>query len=123
MRAAGLDPDDPERCVFVWVPGAFELALAAMKLGVAYNLDAVVALGCVVRGETDHYTHVASATAHGIQQASLMTGIPIAFGVLTTENFDQAIARSGDVDETNKGFEATITALDIAVTLRKLRRD
>lgn len=125
MRAlgeAGIDDGDSDRCFVLWVPGAFELALGALELIDSEGVDAVVALGCVIRGETDHYRYVASASARGIQEVSLRTRVPVAFGVLTTDDVEQALARSGDTPESNKGFEAAMTALEMAVTSRRLRK-
>lgn len=121
MSEVGIDPEDGTRCRILWVPGAFELALGALKLIGAEHLDAVIALGCVIRGETDHYSHVASAAARGIQEVSLRTGVPVSFGVLTTDDLDQALARSGEAPESNKGFEAAMTAIEMAVTARRIR--
>lgn len=84
------------------VPGAFELPLAARAAAGTRQFDAIVCLGCLVRGETPHFDYIASAVAHGITRASLDTGVPMAFGVLTTETLDQARARALP-DETNKG--------------------
>ncbi len=120
MREAGLDPDDDSVCPTVWVSGAFELAFGAMRLIEARRPDAVVALGCVVRGETDHYTYVASAAAYGLQEVGLRSGVPVAFGVLTTGDMDQALARSADTPQSNKGFEAACTALEMARLTRRL---
>ena len=101
------------------VPGAFELPLAAKKLGASGRYDAVVALGCVIRGDTPHFEYVAGECARGLQQASLETGVPIAFGVLTVENVDQALERAS-TDAGNKGGEAMETALEMAALLKRL---
>jgi 6,7-dimethyl-8-ribityllumazine synthase len=95
-----------------WAPGAFELPLLARTL-VARGADAVVCLGAVVRGETGHYELVAGECAAGIQRVQLDTGVPVAFGVLTTEDVDQALARSAP-GEANKGREAAATAVEMA---------
>jgi 6,7-dimethyl-8-ribityllumazine synthase len=120
LGEVGIDPGDPLRCRVLWVPGAFELALGALKLIEADRVDAVVALGCVIRGETDHYSYVASAAASGIQRVSLDTGVPVSFGVLTTDDFAQALARSEETPESNKGFEAALTAVEMAVLSRRI---
>src|SRR3954452_16197052 len=78
----------------VWVPGAFEIPLTAKTFATSGAVDAVICLGCVIRGDTAHFEHVAGQCARGLQDAALATGIPIVFGVLTTENLDQALARS-----------------------------
>lgn len=103
----------------VWVPGAFEIPLAAKAMAQSGNFDAVVTLGAVIRGDTSHFEYVAGPCAFGIQQAQLETGVPIIFGVLTTENLEQALERSGDED--NKGEEAVRTALEMVNLLRTLR--
>ena len=104
--------------VTVWVPGAFEAPLAAQALVRSGQVDAVVCLGAVIRGETGHYDLVAGECARGIQQVQLETGVPVVFGVLTTEDLDQALARSGDGD--NKGEECVRTALEMVNLLRRV---
>jgi 6,7-dimethyl-8-ribityllumazine synthase len=102
-----------------WVPGAFELPVAALKLAQSGRFDAVVCLGCVVRHETDHYRYVAGAAADGILRASLQTGVPCVFGVLTTDNEEQALARSGG-ERGNAGASAVEAAVQTANLLRSL---
>ncbi|MCK4177369.1 6,7-dimethyl-8-ribityllumazine synthase [Aciditerrimonas ferrireducens] len=102
-----------------WVPGAFELPLAAAALAASGTVDAVVALGAVVRGETAHFEFVAGQCAAGLQQVQLQYRLPVAFGVLTTEDLDQALARSGP-GPTNKGYEACAGALDTVALLRRV---
>jgi 6,7-dimethyl-8-ribityllumazine synthase len=102
-----------------WTPGAFELPLAASRLASSGDYDAVVCLGAVIRGDTDHYEHVAAQTAAGIQRVQLDTGVPVLFGVLTTETVEQAVARAGP-DEANKGREAALAALEMVALLRRL---
>jgi 6,7-dimethyl-8-ribityllumazine synthase len=94
-----------------YVPGAFELPFAARKLARAF--DAVIALGAVIRGETPHFDFVAGAAAQGLQQVMLETGIPVAFGVLTTNTLAEAEARAGGVHG-NKGYDAAMTAIEMA---------
>ena len=115
-RAAGGDADSlrVER-----VPGAFELPLAAQVLARNGRCDAVVALGCVIRGDTAHFDFVAGECARGLQQVMLTTGVPVAFGVLTTENLAQAQERAAPGAQ-NKGAEALHTALAMAQLLRRL---
>ncbi|HEX5267328.1 MAG TPA: 6,7-dimethyl-8-ribityllumazine synthase [Acidimicrobiales bacterium] len=110
---------DPVSITEVWVPGAFELPLAAKRLAQSGEIDAVVCLGAVIRGDTGHYEFVAGECAAGIQAAQLETGVPMAFGVLTTENDQQALDRAGGV-EGNKGAEAAAVAVEMADLLRKL---
>jgi 6,7-dimethyl-8-ribityllumazine synthase len=93
------------------VPGAFELALAASRL--APQFDGIIALGAVIRGETPHFEFVADACAHGLQHVSIQTGKPVAFGVLTTDTFQQAVERAGGAHG-NKGYDAAMTAVEMA---------
>ena len=109
----------PEELAVVRVPGAFELPLAAKKLAASGRYDAVVALGCVIRGDTPHFEYVAGECARGLRQASLETGVPVAFGVLTVETVDQALERAA-TNAGNKGGEAMETALEMASLLKRL---
>ena len=102
-----------------WVPGAFEIPLAAKQCAASGRFDAVICLGAVIRGDTAHFEYVAGPCAEGIQRAALDTGVPIVFGVLTTENLDQALIRS-DVEGDNKGDEGARTALEMVDLLRRL---
>jgi 6,7-dimethyl-8-ribityllumazine synthase len=105
-----------------WVPGAFEIPLVAQRYAASGEVDAVIALGAVIRGDTPHFDFVAGECAAGLQRVQLDTGIPVAFGVLTTDTEDQANVRAGD-DDTNKGYEAAETALEMALLLRQLTKD
>jgi 6,7-dimethyl-8-ribityllumazine synthase len=109
----------PEELLVVRVPGAFELPLAAKKLAGGGRFDAIVALGCVIRGDTPHFDFVAGECARGLQQASLDTGVPIAFGVLTVENPEQALERAA-LTGSNKGGEAMDCALEMAALMARL---
>jgi 6,7-dimethyl-8-ribityllumazine synthase len=102
-----------------WAPGAFELPLVAHRLAGSGEFDAVICLGAVIRGATGHYEHVAGQCAAGIQRAQLDTGVPVVFGVLTTETIEQAIERAG-AKAGNKGFEAAMTAIEMADLMRQL---
>jgi 6,7-dimethyl-8-ribityllumazine synthase len=102
-----------------WVPGAFELPLAARAAVTKGEAKAVVCLGVVIRGDTAHFDFVAGECASGIQRAALDTGVPIVFGVLTTDTLDQALERS-EPGESNKGFEAAVTALEMIGVLREI---
>jgi 6,7-dimethyl-8-ribityllumazine synthase len=102
-----------------WVPGAFELPLVAKRLAASGEYDAVICLGAVIRGATGHYEHVAGQCAAGIQHAQLETGVPVVFGVLTTETIEQAIERAG-TKAGNKGYESAETAIEMADLLRQL---
>jgi 6,7-dimethyl-8-ribityllumazine synthase len=115
---AGSGQSDQEVTV-VTVPGAFELPLAARRAAESGAFDALVCLGCVVRGETPHFDYIASAVAHGVMAASQETGVPITFGVLTTNTLEEAQARAGE-GSSNKGWEAAMAAVQLANTLRSL---
>ena len=110
---------DSDSITEVWVPGAFELPLAAKQLAASGEVDVVIALGAVIRGATGHYEHVAGQCAAGLQRAQLDTGVPVVFGVLTTDTIDQAIERAG-TKAGNKGFEAAMTAIEMVDLLRQL---
>jgi len=112
--ATGRDVD------VVHVPGAFELPLTAKKLAASGRYDALIAIGCVLRGETAHYEYVCAETARGLQLAQMDTGVPVVFCVLTCDTLEQAIARAG-VKGGNKGFEAGLGAIEMAQLSRKLR--
>jgi 6,7-dimethyl-8-ribityllumazine synthase len=101
------------------VPGAFELPMAARALAVSGHIDAVVCLGCVIRGETPHFEYISSAVAHGVMQAALDTGVPVTFGVLTTDTLEQAHARS-QPGPSNKGFEAACAAVEMGRLAERL---
>ncbi len=107
---------DPARSVVAWAPGAFELPLVALRLAQSGSVDAVIALGAVIRGDTGHYEFVAGECAAGLQRVQLDTGVPVVFGVLTTDTVDQALVRS-EPGEQNKGREAAFTALSMAAVL------
>jgi 6,7-dimethyl-8-ribityllumazine synthase len=103
----------------VWVPGAFELAIAARRLASTGDYDAVVCLGAVIRGETPHFDHVATQAAEGIRRAGEETGVPVVFGVLTTNTFEQAIDRAGGAHG-NKGWDSAAVAAEMASVLEQL---
>jgi len=102
-----------------WVPGAFELPLVASRLAASGGFDAVITLGAVIRGATGHYDVVAGQAAAGIARASLDTGVPVIFGVLTTETIEQAVERSG-TKAGNKGFEAALSAIEVVNLLAEI---
>ena len=110
---------DEGSITLVWAPGAFELPLVARRLVESGDVDAVVCVGAVIRGSTDHYEHVASQCAAGLTRVALDTGVPVVFGVLTTETAEQALDRAGG-KLGNKGFEAATTAIEMADLLRQL---
>jgi 6,7-dimethyl-8-ribityllumazine synthase len=108
-----------DRVDLVRVPGSYEIPLVAQKLGKSGKYAAVVCLGCVIRGDTDHYDHVAGAAASGIASAALACGVPVIFGVLTCDTLEQAIHRAG-AKAGNKGFEAAVAAIEMVNLLKKL---
>ncbi len=105
-----------------WVPGAFELPFAARTLAASGIVDAIVCVGCVIRGETTHYEEVAGQCAAGIQRVQLDTGVPVAFGVLTTEDLDQALARSQGPGGHNVGAEGVRVAIEMARFVEEVQR-
>ena len=116
LRRHGIRDED---VTVVWVPGAYEIPLVAQRLAASGEVDALVTLGAVIRGETPHFDYVAGHAATGVGNASLTTGIPITFGVLTTNDSDQARERSGGKAGT-KGFEAALAALEMASLMTAL---
>ncbi len=110
LRSAGVAESDR---VVTWVPGAFEIPLAMKAHAESGRVDAVIGLGCVIRGETTHYESVAGECAAGIQRVQLDTGVPCVFGVLTTEDLDQALSRSEAAGGHNVGEEAAATAVEM----------
>ena len=104
-----------------WVPGAFEIPLAAQKMAESGRYEAVICLGAVIRGETDHYEHVASEVTKGVAQVSLKADIPVLYGILTTDTVEQALNRAG-LKAGNKGFECAMDALELAYLYKKLSR-
>ncbi len=112
--------DVPEDCIDVaWVPGAFEIPLIASKMAASGKYDAVICLGAVIRGATSHYDYVCSEVSKGIAAVSLQSGIPVMFGVLTTENLEQAIERAGS-KAGNKGYECAVGAIEMVNLIRGL---
>jgi 6,7-dimethyl-8-ribityllumazine synthase len=110
---------DPAQLVLVRAPGAFELPLLARKLAATGRYDAIVALGCVIRGDTAHFDFVAGEAARGIADAACDTGLPVIFGVLTTENVEQALERAS-TDRMDKGGEAMDAALEMVLVLQQI---
>ena len=111
---------DGEQVTVVWVPGSFEIPVAVKAMAQSGRYDALIALGCVIRGATSHYDHIASAVTSGISQLALETGIPVAFGVLTVESIEQGIERAGS-KAGNKGAEAAQVAMEMANLLQALK--
>jgi len=115
LAEVGTDRND---VTVAWAPGAFELPLVARAFAGAGKVDAVLCFGAVVRGETGHYDFVAGECASGIQHVQLSTGLPVVFGVLTTDTLEQALARSEPGDAGNKGREAALTGVEMVRLLR-----
>jgi len=114
LERHGVGPDDQN---LLWVPGAFELPLAAARLAATGRFDAVIALGAVIRGGTPHFDYVAGGCAQGLARVALDHGLPVVFGVLTTDDVEQALERAG-AGEGNKGYDSAITALEMISALR-----
>jgi 6,7-dimethyl-8-ribityllumazine synthase len=121
LAALGQAGVPADRIEVVPVPGAYEIAQAARRAAETGRFDAVVCLGCVIRGETAHFEFIAAAAAHGIMQASADTGVPMSFGVLTTDSVEQALARAA-VGPDGKGWEAATAALEMAGVFRRLEQ-
>ena len=116
LLEAGVNEDD---VTLVHVPGAFEIPVTALRLAQTSRFDAVICLGCLIKGDTMHFEYIADAASHGIMNASLTTGVPVAFGVLTTMTDEQAFARSAPGDG-NKGREAALAAIEMATLFKRL---
>ncbi|MGN0393996.1 MAG: 6,7-dimethyl-8-ribityllumazine synthase [Coprococcus sp.] len=109
----------PEDITLAWVPGAFEIPLAAKKMAMSGKYDAVICLGTVIRGATSHYDYVCNEVSKGIAAVSLESGIPVMFGVVTTENIEQAIERAG-TKAGNKGYDCALGALEMIDLMKKM---
>lgn len=110
---------EEEDITVAWVPGAFEIPLVAKKMAASGDYDAVVTLGAVIRGATSHYDYICNEVAKGVSAASLETGVPVLFGVLTTDNLEQAVERAGS-KAGNKGYESATAAIEMANLLKEL---
>ena len=111
-----VEDDDITLC---WVPGAFEIPVAAKKMAESKKYDAVICLGAVIRGATSHYDYVCAEVSKGIAQVSLQTGLPVMFGVLTTDTIDQAIERAG-TKAGNKGYDCALGAIEMVNLLKQM---
>ncbi|HYR42174.1 MAG TPA: 6,7-dimethyl-8-ribityllumazine synthase [Terriglobia bacterium] len=109
---------DQKQVNLIRVPGSFEIPLAVKRAAISKKYDGIVALGCVLRGETPHFEYISRAVSDGLQQVALDTGIPVGFGVLTVDTVEQALDRSGESG--NKGFEAAKAALEMIDVLREI---
>jgi len=119
LTRSGAEEDDIE---IVRVPGSFELPLAAKKLAAAGRFEAIICIGCILRGETSHYDYVCSETARGIQLAQMDSGVPMSFCVLTCDTLEQAIDRAG-LKSGNKGYDAGLGAIEMANLCKKLAKN
>ena len=102
-----------------WVPGAFEIPITAQKMAVSGKFDAVICVGAVIRGATTHYDYVCNEVSKGIAQVGLQTGVPVLFGIVTTENIEQAISRAGSKSG-NKGYDCALSAIEMVNLLEQL---
>lgn len=102
-----------------WVPGAFEIPIAAQKLAKSGKYDAVICVGAVIRGDTSHYDYVCNEVSKGVAQVGLNTGVPVLFGIVTTENIEQAIARAGS-KAGNKGYDCALSAIEMVNLLEQM---
>jgi 6,7-dimethyl-8-ribityllumazine synthase len=118
LAVSGVASDD---VTLVRVPGAFEIPLAAQHAAESGRYDAIVCLGCLIRGETSHFEFISSAVSQGLTAAAAATGVPMAFGVLTTHSVEEALARAGD-GAGNKGYEAAVAAVEMAEVVAQLTR-
>ena len=109
---------DQKQVSLIRVPGSFEIPLASRQAALSKKYDGVVALGCILRGETPHFEYISSAVSDGLQRVALDTGMPVGFGVLTVDTVEQAMERSGESG--NKGFEAAMAALEMINVLREI---
>ncbi|MBM3724145.1 MAG: 6,7-dimethyl-8-ribityllumazine synthase [Acidobacteria bacterium] len=120
LDAIGRSGGDPSKIEIVRVPGSWEMPIVTRELALQKRHDAIICLGAVIRGETPHFDYVAGQAASGLAQIATETGVPVAFGILTTNTVEQAIDRAG-AKAGNKGFDAAITAIEMANLLRRLR--
>ena len=118
LAAAGVASSD---ITVVRVPGAFEIPLAAQHAAESKRYDAIICLGCLIRGETAHFEYISSAVSHGLTAAAAATGVPMSFGVLTTNSVEEALARAGE-GSGNKGHEAAVAAIEMAQIVAQLAR-
>jgi len=116
LRRHGVEEENVD---VIWVPGAFEIPLTAQKIAQKGQYDAVITLGSVIRGATPHFDYVSNEVAKGVAQAGMQTGLPIIFGVLTTDTIEQAIERAG-TKAGNKGYDSAMTAIELANLYREI---
>ena len=120
LKRHGIDPDPNGTQVdYVWVPGSFEIPTVARQLALSQKYDAIICLGAVIKGQTPHFDYVSAEVSKGIATASFQTGIPVIFGVLTTDTMQQALERAGI--KSNHGWEYAMNAIEMASLMRQLR--
>ncbi|HEY9659053.1 MAG TPA: 6,7-dimethyl-8-ribityllumazine synthase, partial [Allocoleopsis sp.] len=120
LKRHGIDPDPQGTQVdYAWVPGCFEIPLVARQLALTHRYDAIICIGAVIRGSTPHFDYVAAEVAKGVAAASFQTGVPVVFGVLTTDTMQQALERAGI--KSNKGWEFGMNAIEMANLMRQVR--
>jgi 6,7-dimethyl-8-ribityllumazine synthase len=120
LKRHGVDPNPHGTQVdYVWVPGSFEIPLMAHQMALTRRYDAVICLGAVIRGQTPHFDYVAAEVSKGIAAASFQTGVPVVFGVVTTDNMQQALERAGI--KSNKGWDYAMSALEMASLMRQIK--
>ena len=110
---------EEENITAAWVPGAFEIPVVAQKLAQSKKYDAVICVGAVIRGDTTHYDYVCNEVSKGVAQVGLSTGVPVLFGIITTENIEQAIARAGS-KAGNKGYDCALSAIEMVNLLDQM---
>ena len=110
---------EEENITAAWVPGAFEIPVVAQKLAQSKKYDAVICVGAVIRGDTTHYDYVCNEVSKGVAQVGLSTGVPVLFGIVTTENIEQAIARAGS-KAGNKGYDCALSAIEMVNLLEQI---
>lgn len=120
LKRHGVDPDPQGQQVdYAWVPGSFEIPLVARQLALSGRYDAIICLGAVIKGQTPHFDFVAGEVSKGIAAAAFQTGVPVVFGVLTTDTMQQALERAGI--KSNKGWDYAMNALEMASLMRQMR--
>ena len=120
LKRHGIDPDPEGKQVdYVWVPGSFEVPNVARQLAMSGRYDAIICLGAVIKGQTPHFDYVSSEVSKGIAAASFQTGVPVIFGILTTDTMQQALERAGI--KSNHGWEYAMNAIEMASLMRQLR--
>ena len=120
LKRHGIDPDpEGQQVDYVWVPGSFEVANIARQLAMSGRYDAIICLGAVIKGQTPHFDYVSSEVSKGIAAASFQTGVPVIFGILTTDTMQQALERAGI--NSNHGWEYAMNAIEMATLMRQLR--